>query len=213
MTGNSEDIIIIAMRVRRYVVFLGAVLLVISISGIVYASRVALAQGKYGWAKLMTPADDWCNILDLSESASHIYSANYYACILAAETAYFSSFGLSDKDAAENINKSQKWCDKGLKANSYRMQLHRLKTCLMARSSIPDAARYWERCVDWQFWEPANQALLVELYARTGQYEKAVDSLILIKESSYYAEASGRLNDAWKKEKDFPSDMKAMRLK
>ena len=198
---------------RKYIICLGTLLLLTSVTGIVYASRVALAQGIYGWAKYMTPVADYGDVLDLSELALSIYSENYYACIFAAETAYFSSFKLPDKDAAGNISKSLEWCDRGLQSNSFRMQLHRLKTYLMARHSLSEAAKYWEKCTDWQFWEPANHALLVELYAQTGQYEKAVDSLMLIKQSSYYAEASRKLNDAWKKEKDFPSEFNTLRVK
>lgn len=201
------------MMVRIHAVYVGIALLIISISGVVYASRVALAQGLYGWAKYMTPVADCGRALDLSALSLSIYSENYYACIFGAETAYFSSFKLAGEDAAENIKKSQELCDKGLKSNSYRMQLHRLNTCLLARHSLLDAIRYWERCTDWQFWEPANHSLLVELYAQNGQYEKAVDSLMLIKESPYYPEASRKLNDAWKKEKDLPPELNSMRLK
>ncbi|MDD4871196.1 MAG: hypothetical protein PHR77_11610 [Kiritimatiellae bacterium] len=146
-------------------------------------------------------------MLKFYESALRYYGNNYYFCILAAENAYYSSFQMAAENAHKNIIRAQQWCDAGLKLNPYRVQLRRLKTCLIALNSPMDAVLYWEKYVDWQYWEPAHHALLIELYALTGQYEKAVGSLSLIKDTPYYVEAAKKLDDAWRKEKTLPREL------
>jgi len=196
---------------NNIIIYSGILLLALSVYGIFHASRVVLAQNLYSRAKYGTPSVASQTILDLCGKASRLYGHNYYVCILAAEAAYYEGLITTAGDASKHITEAQKWCDKGLELNCYRMPLRRLKAFLLARTSPADAAHYWEKFVDWQYWEPSNHALLVELYALSGQYEKAVDSLALIKDTSDYQAAGMKLNEAWKKEKDFPAELSGKR--
>lgn len=189
---------------KSIAIYFSVILAGLSVYGVVYSCRAAVAQRMYYRAKYTPASDDTKQVLSLCESASQLYRNNYYFCMLSAENAYYSSFSADGDGVGADIGEAQHWCDAGLALNPFRMQLRRLKTCLLARSAPAEAARYWENYVNWQYWDPANHALLVELYALTGEYDKALDSLLLIKESPYYAAASVKLQAAWQKEKALP---------
>jgi len=192
---------------RNQLIFSSVIFLVMSACCIVYTCRAAVAYTMYFKAKFGSANQDAGGILNLCESASRFYGHNYNFCIWTAESAYYSSFKMNWNDAKEYIAEASRWCDAGLALNPYRSQLRRLKTCLIARSSPVEAVHYWERYVDWQYWAPANHALLVELYALAGDFDKAVDSLALIRGSDCYEEAAKRLSSEWKKETTLPQEL------
>ena len=102
-----------------------------------------------------------------------MYPYNYYFCIWTAEKAYYTSFEVDNKEALRRLNIAQRWCNAGLGLNAYNSQLRRLKTHLLEKKSPSEAADYWKKYVEWQFWEPYNHAVLAELYAETGDFDKA----------------------------------------
>jgi len=188
----------------------GMLLLAISMLGVTYACRLAAAQDLYFRAISIREArGNLKDILNLCESADRIYRHNYLFCILAAQEAYYTSFGAGKVDAEQRIIESERWCNAGLKQNHYRVQLRKLKAYLLACKSAQNAISYWEEYVDWHFWEPANHTLLVELYSLSGQYEKALDSLALIRNTPYYSDARKKMIDAWDKESSLPPEFSA----
>jgi hypothetical protein len=185
----------------------GVLLFAVSVAGIPYACRAACAQLLYSRAKLGSVKDDTGAVLSSCETANRLYRPNYYFCLLAAEGAFRSGVRPDKTIDVRLLERARYWCDVGLGHNPYNSELRRMKAWLLASVSPADAARYWERYVDWDFWVPVNHALLVELYAQAGEIEKAFDSLRLIKDSPYYEEARRKLSEAWKKETSLPQEL------
>ena len=182
-------------------VSLAAILAVLSAGGLVHGIRAALANTLYFQAKYGSEKDNPVAIFGLYEQAHRWYPFNYNFCILAAETAYYSSFGVDPKEAARRRLLAARWCDTGLQLDSYKSQLRVLRTRLLAMESLPAAIRYWNDYVDWQYWAPCNHAVLVELYSLSGDFDKALESLALIRGSDSYDEASRKFVEIWDREK------------
>jgi len=197
---------------RKISVFSGAVLLSVSLFGVIHACRVAAAQNMYFRALSVRESRGEVKvILSLCESADRIYSHNYLFSILAAQEAYYTSLGAVNADTEKRVLVAEHWCNAGLSQNIYRIQLRKLKAYLLARKSATDAAACWERYVDWHFWEPANHAFLVELYSLSGQFDKALNSLALIKETPCYEEARKKMIDAWDRESSLPPEYSSIK--
>ena len=73
--------------------------------------------------------------------------------------------------------------------NPYPRRMRFLKMYLIRRTSSEQALQYWKEYVEWQFWEPYNQAVLVDLYAACGQLAEAEKSLRWVKGSSHFPAA------------------------
>jgi tetratricopeptide (TPR) repeat protein len=186
-------------------VSLAAILAVLSVCGLVHGIRAALANTLYFQAKYGSEKDNPTAIFALYEQAHWWYPFNYNFCILAAETAYYSSFAVDPKEAARRRLLAARWCDTGLRLDFHKSQLRLLKTRLLATDSLPAAIRYWNDYVDWQYWEPYNHAVLVELYAQAGDFDKALESLALTKGSDSYNDASRKFVEIWDLEKTLKS--------
>ena len=98
-----------------------------------------------------------------------------------------------EKAAIEKL--SWRWCDRGLALAAMYGPLKMLTTNLLSGKSPRDALENWEEYVGWHFWNPCNQAKLVELYARNGDYDKAIKALRLIKGRDHYEQAKLVLAD------------------
>ena len=186
---------------RRLQLSLGIVLFILSASGFLYACRVTRAQVLYREAKYGAPSASPQETLELCEQSHRLYRRGYYLCIWAAETAYLNRNGPDGGELRERVAVARRWCDRGLMLNPYDAQLRELKARLLARDSVAAAAAYWERHVDWNFWDPWNHAVLAELYAGVGEYGRALESLEWAKGSASYAVARKRVLDAWRYER------------
>jgi len=188
-------------------VLFGLLIFALSLWGALYAVRAARAQqlyhaGKYGAQENATPdslAAGW-------NRSYALYPHNYHLCIAAAEKCWYSRYVEPNTEDPSRLADASLWCDRGLEANFYPSQLRLLKTHLLEKESLPDAAEYWEEYVDWHFWAPYNHAVLVDLYARVGDYTMASDSLERVKGSGHYKEAQEKLREAWQKEMAIPPD-------
>jgi len=175
----------------------GLALLAVSVCGIARGTRASLAQIMYYQAKYGSARENPRAIFRRCESGHRLYPYNYRFCSWTARQAYSSSFHVRLQEADRCLSTALHWCNVGLALNSYEKQLKLLKTLLITRKSVPEAIKYWERYVDWDFWEPHNHAILVELYASIGDFHKAMKSLALINDTKYHAEAVAKLRDAW----------------
>ena len=179
---------------------LGLILLAVSSAGILHGVRAGLAHVLYFQAKYGSARDDADRVLRLAERAHGLYPCNYNLCILAADAAYAASSVRDRDESARRRALAERWCGTGLKLNFHQRQLRRLKTRLLASESLQEAVRYWEDYVEWQFWDPYNHAVLVELYGRAGDFEKARRSLNWVVGSDRYEEALGAFQEAWSRE-------------
>ncbi len=181
-----------------------AVLLAVSIAGITHGARAVCAYAIYHQARYMSGNPDPFRSLKTSERAHRLYPFDYNICIWAGETAYYNLIGPDGKELRDRVEAAGLWCERGLRLDPYKSQLRRLKANLMERESLPAAIRYWEEFVEWQYWAPYNHLALVDMYARAGDFDKALKSLKLIEGTEYHAEGRKRLLEAWRKEQQWP---------
>ncbi len=165
--------------------------------------RASIASQRYYAAKYGSTKDDVRAVLKLCEEAQSYYHWNYHACLLATERAYEAA-GLStnEQERAWLREQEQVWCDRGLAVNHMKSQLRLLKAWALARQSPIEGARYWEEYVDWDYWDTYNHRVLVELYARAGELERADECLDVIVGLPQYQEAEDALRAAWERRQD-----------
>lgn len=164
----------------------GAVLLILSLAGVAYGVRTCAAMLAYHQAKYGVAAGNTARVLSLCRRAYGWYPWNYRFSIVAAEQAYHEAGLATGKAREEFLRQAQFWCERGLRQNWRKSQLRRLKTRFLLEESPVKAAQFWAEFTDWQFWEPYNHAVLAELYARSGDFDKAEQSLKWAEGSSSY---------------------------
>lgn len=178
----------------------GMLLLSLAGFGVWYGVRTSHAQGLYFASKYGRWKGDPDKILAAAEAAHARYPHNDELCIWTAETAYYRHLDVPVPAAEALRTAAETWCARGLALNPYASPLRLLDVRLTQRRSLAEAISKWEAYVDWQYWEPYNHAVLVELYARAGRYDDALDSLALIKGRAHHAEAKQWLASAWREE-------------
>lgn len=178
----------------------GAILLAVSVLGIVHGIPASTAFVLYYQAKYGSASDNPRGIFRRCDRAFRLYPRNYYFAMFTARTAYCSSYDVDGDEAKQRLETASRWCKIGLKLNPYKRETRLVKARLLARDSVRDAIAYWEEYVDWHFWEPYNHSVLVELHARAGNFVKATESLKWVKGSEYYEKASRKLSLARQEE-------------
>ena len=171
-----------------FLAIMGALLLILSMAGMVYGGRAAVAARLSCRAQYGIPPAGVEQILTWCREAYALYPWNYYFSIFAAEAAYYQADEMRGEARAERLRQSRLWCDRGLSQNVYKSQLRRLKTRFLWEDSPSSAIAYWEAYTDWQFWEPYNHATLAEMYARVGEPGKAERSLKWVEGDASYAQ-------------------------
>lgn len=154
------------------------------------AAHVIACRTRYGGTAGKRPAD-----LDRAcDEATRLYPHNYYFCAWTAQRAF---------DAGA-FDTARKWCDRGLAMNSFKRRLNVLKAELLLRDSPRDAAAWWARYLEWDFWDPYNQYLAVYFHAAAGEWDAARASLRWTRHSDYYSAAEDAFREAWLKEMAAP---------
>jgi hypothetical protein len=176
--------------------FIGGILLLVSLAGIVHGCRACLAFVLYFQSKYGAANDSISGILRRNETAHGLYPFNTYSCSWTARKAYAAARGLSGRERDAMLAAARLWCERGLTRNRYKRELQVLKTELLKDKSPAEALKIWEPYVEWNFWNPANHVLLVELYAAVGDFAKAEQSLGLLRGRREHAEAKRRLEAA-----------------
>jgi len=155
----------------------GLVLVALSLLGVIHGVRAGVAQCLYREAKYGPQSADTDHVVDLCRRAYAWYPWNHYFSILASEQAYYTADAVTGIARRNRLLQAQFWCDRGLVQNPWRSQLRRLHTRFLWAESPSRAIRYWEAHTAWQFWEPYNHAVLAELYAKAGEFDKAEQAL------------------------------------
>lgn len=144
--------------------------------GIVHGSRGSLAAWDYYRAKYGAAAGNPSRVMWLCGQSFQRYPWNYHVAILAGETAR----AMAGESAAEAAGwpaldgRLGDWCRLGLELNPYRIELRFMEAELLWDESPEKGIAAWESYVDWHFWNPANHALLADMYADAGRFEEAV---------------------------------------
>lgn len=152
---------------------IGLLVLGLSVTGIVYAVRAAVAAQLSWQAQYGAMAKDVDQVADRCQRAFALYPWNYYLSIYTAELAYYKSDEVKGELRDQRLRLAELWCDRGLMQNGYRSQLRRLKTRFLWKHTPAEAIAYWEAYTNWQFWEPYNHETLAGLYAKYGEMDKA----------------------------------------
>jgi hypothetical protein len=171
---------------------LGLLLLIGSLAGVVHAARGAAAARQYFTAVYGRERPDSETIMDLCRKAYRWYPWNYRFSIVAAELAYRKSEAAST-NAAMWRGLATLWCERGLAQNPYKSQLIRLKTRLLWPEAPAQAITCWSAYTDWNYWEPYNHAVLAELHAEAGDFERADRELDLIRSFPDYPDAAANV--------------------
>ena len=172
-----------------FVVLLGGLLLLGAAGGLVHAARGTVAALNYKAAKYGTPRPSTEAVLTLCRHAYAWYPWNYYFSIEAAERAYYDSERPSTNAAAWR-QQAKWWCERGLAQNPHKSQLRRLWTRFLWEDSPSQAIAYWSAYTDWNYWEPYNHAVLAELHAAAGDFDRAGRELALIEAFPDHADAA-----------------------
>ncbi|MBL7077531.1 MAG: hypothetical protein ISS31_08665 [Kiritimatiellae bacterium] len=182
----------------------GALLVALGIFGAYYASRASRAYRLYHHAKYGDAREDLPAVLRSIEKAHRLYPHNYRFCTWAAEQAYKNRNKVRGEDRERRCRAAENWTDVGLSLNHFSGPLHLLKARLLERRDPVAAVASWTKYVNWHFWEPYNHAVLVDLHASAGDFDRAADELDWVKGSEHYEWALGRLQDAWRQEMALP---------
>jgi len=178
-------------------------ILVISVTGIVYSARAAVAHLIH---KSIRYEDELLSRKDPERAeararrAHSLYPYNYYLCIWIAENSWYYRYDESGKEVARRVELADRWCSMGMDLNRRKSQLRLLAARIIARESPADAAAYWKEYVDWHFWDAYNHAALVEFYAAAGDLESAGDELRWVEGTRHHKHASSQLKAAWQRE-------------
>lgn len=164
----------------------GTVFLVLSLAGVIHATRASIAARLSRNAQLATPPVEVGQVLEWCRRAYALYPWNYYFSIFTAEAAYYQADRVRGDAREERLRQARVWCDRGLVQNKYKSQLRRLKTRFLWEESPAQAIAYWAAYTDWHFWEPYNHATLAELYARNGDIDQAEQELKWVERDPAY---------------------------
>jgi hypothetical protein len=184
----------------------GLLLLVVALGGVLYASRVSLAQYRYHQLRktVEKPGEGFAaEVLELHAS----YPRNYHLLAWAAEMAHDRALRLDGAARLTAFEETGLLCDAGLDLNPHRVPLPIIKTSLISQASLAEAIIYWEAFVAWDYWNPYNHAYLAELYAAAGRFGDAARALNLIQDTPFAASASRALRRAYEREAQFPAGL------
>jgi hypothetical protein len=177
----------------------GLSLTALSVPALVYSVRATRAFATYHRVRWrpgdLTPAD----LLRRCDEAYPLYRHNYRLSLTATDTAFTAGEAEADFDRADMLlQAAEDWCDRGLEENGLHMELRSIKARLIAYGSRKEAVAYWDRYLDWHFWDPMNHALMVDLSVDAGDLARAEAALQWLKGSRYYVPALKRIEAARK---------------
>lgn len=187
----------------RPLLIAGLALLIVSICGVVHALRASVAAAVYHrvryHAEQRSRGDpEWAGMV--AERSYRFYPYNYYLCAWIAENFWYYRFNKSGEELSSRVTSAEIWCNRGLEQNSWKSQLRLLKVRLVARESPSAALESWKEYMDWDYWNRYNHAVLVELYARAGDFSNAMEALERVKGTKHHNYARRELHAAWQKE-------------
>jgi hypothetical protein len=128
------------------------------------------------------------------EQAFALRPTHYNLCTLAAEMQWHDR--LHPQRGSSALARCQVWTQRGLSLNTRMPQLRIQHARLLAESDPLAAATYWADYVDDHYWNPYNQAVLCDFYARAGRIEQAASVLARIRGMGHHAWASQQLQHA-----------------
>lgn len=183
---------------KRCLAVLGLALVAFSVFGFVHAIRLECSEIHYHAARYGRSGKHIDSLLAASHTAHRIWPRNYYACIWAGKTAFHRRLEDGGKHEAERLEEARFWAAEGLAINPHNSELAHLHTEVLALADPAAALAFWEPYVERRFWEPFNHFVLVELYTRLGNLEKAEESLFWLQDTPLFENGAAIIDAAWR---------------
>lgn len=178
----------------------GLLLSALSVPALVYGLHATRAFATYHQAKWRSSGMPPGSLLELCDDAHAQYPHNYRLSTLAAETALAQGLAAGGEEADAFLEMAEDWCDTGLEQNASHPELREMKARLLAYGSHREAVAYWERYLDWHFWEPWNHAVMVDLSVEAGDLARAEAALKWLEGSAHHAAALRQIEEARKQQ-------------
>jgi hypothetical protein len=173
-------------------------LLILAVAGIVHGVRASASAFFYHRAKYGAPSRDCRAALPLCESAFRLGPRSYAVCLYGTESAFKLVLDRRGGELPpELIEQLRKWCERGLRLNPHKKQLRFTEMWLESRQSVLAARDSWTRYMEWDFWEPDNHRILLELHLAVGDYSSALDELRWLRHTPLCDGARKRVREAW----------------
>ena len=187
------------MKKKLLLVF-GIVLVLVGLLGVNYSINATKAQVMYAksrytqGSKSLSPELVYSNYV----SVANLYPYNFYFSAYAGEKLFYNISNSNSQEAAEKLEIIKDIASNGIKINPYNSQLVYLHMRMLEKESPKAALDYWQKFVDWYFWNDYNHSVLAELYAKSGMYEKAMNELKYLEKNPKLLDHTKHLiDDAW----------------
>lgn len=158
-------------------------------------AQVMYAKSRYSQSgKSLSPDLVYSNYV----YASNLYPYNFYFSAYAGEKFFYNISNYKSQEAAEKLKIVKNIASYGAEINPYNSQLIYLHMRMLETESPKVALDYWQKFVDWYFWNDYNHSVLAELYAKSGMYEKAMNELRYLEKNPKLLDHTKHLiDDAW----------------
>lgn len=177
------------LRLGGFALFVGSIALCI------YAISAAVGNASYAWAKFGPPRKHLAQSLRLCDRAWRFYPRNYFTCSYAAEATFHAS-AVHATEKAENLKRSKRWTQRGMRLNRYSRPLNLRWVSHLAREELARAIEHMQGYLEINFWHPYNHVVMAELYALAGEFDRAHQSMYWAAKSEYARSGWRRVNRA-----------------
>jgi hypothetical protein len=149
---------------------------------VLHAARATLASRWYYIARYAPAGRTLGERLDLCRRAHALYPANHLMAAWAAREAYYAG------DATLGAE-SHRWSEIAFRLNPFSGDAAHVRAEVLAPSSPAAAITLWEAHRERCFWDPFSHWMMLDLYLRAGETDKAADVLYWLKDTPLHAQA------------------------
>jgi hypothetical protein len=174
------------------------------IGGSVYSFRTAMAQGIYHDLKFGTDTVDFDGISDDARVAQHLYPVNYRLCSWVAQQAW-DQYAATGESHKMQLNEALEWSARAVELNPYPRDIRESRRKSLEETNLAEAITDWSAFVDWNFWDPYNHAVLLELFVKANNLEGAFSELKWVRGTPYAVRSIDLLRALMEKEFTAPS--------
>ncbi len=139
----------------------------------VHAVVMARSQGLYYAAKYGSLRDDDLSALTSLAAARNLNAVNYNACEHAARRAWYLAGRSTGTNQTLLHEQARLWCDRALMLNPYQRSMRWMQAQQIARENKQQGLAAWQAYVEWEFWQPENHLILVDMALSAGRLDVA----------------------------------------
>ena len=166
----------------------------LSFGAVVYSVLAAASAALYYDSRYRQADGDPIRALKLAREAHALYPHNYLLCVAMGKRAFYVDPQAPDQEGWRA--EADRWSERAYALCPFDSEAAHLRTEVLARVALPRAVALWEQYRDRVFWEPFNQWMMLDLYVRAGQLDKASEALYWLKDTPYFEKADGMVRGA-----------------